>query len=146
MMATQQLFGRPIPIVQAPMAGTATPALAAAVSNAGALGSLGLASSTVDTARAMAAETRALTDQPFNLNLFTSRRHLTKWSGVSSPGCPPGAEFVTGAELIIDRKMQIWESHEKACYHLLEAVHCKISLRVTVYMNNTVWLKHFLSY
>ena len=69
-MRSQQLFGRPIPIVQAPMAGTATPALAAAVSNAGALGSLGLASSSVDTARAMIAETRALTDQPFNLNLF----------------------------------------------------------------------------
>ena len=35
------------PLIQAPMAGVSTPALAAAVSNAGALGSLGLGASTV---------------------------------------------------------------------------------------------------
>ncbi len=34
------------PIIQAPMAGSATPALAAAVSNAGGLGSLGCGSMT----------------------------------------------------------------------------------------------------
>lgn len=41
------------PLIQAPMAGVSTPALAAAVSNAGALGSLGLGASTVAQAEAM---------------------------------------------------------------------------------------------
>lgn len=58
------------PIIQAPMAGTATPRLAAAVSNAGALGSLGIGASTAAQARAMIEETRALTDKPINVNVF----------------------------------------------------------------------------
>ena len=52
------------------MAGVSTPALAAAVSNAGALGSLGLGASTVARAEAMIVATRQLTDRPFNVNLF----------------------------------------------------------------------------
>lgn len=58
------------PLIQAPMAGVSTPALAAAVSNAGALGSIGVGASSVDKARSMIAETRKLTDAPFNVNLF----------------------------------------------------------------------------
>ena len=41
------------PLIQAPMAGVSTPALAAAVSNAGALGSLGLGAATVAQAEAL---------------------------------------------------------------------------------------------
>jgi nitronate monooxygenase len=67
---SQRLFDLSVPIIQAPMAGVATPALAAAVSNAGGLGSLGLGSSTVDQARAMISQTRALTSRSFNVNLF----------------------------------------------------------------------------
>lgn len=52
------------------MAGTATPALAAAVSNAGGLGSLGIGASTVAQARQMIEQTRALTAAPFNVNVF----------------------------------------------------------------------------
>ncbi len=58
------------PIIQAPMAGVSTPQLAAAVSNAGALGSLGMGSSTPEQARRMIDETRALTSRPFNVNVF----------------------------------------------------------------------------
>ncbi|RAH37726.1 nitronate monooxygenase family protein [Halomonas sp. SL1] len=58
------------PLIQAPMAGVATPALAAAVSNAGGLGSLGIGASGVDKARAMIERTRALTPRPFNVNVF----------------------------------------------------------------------------
>lgn len=58
------------PIIQAPMAGTSTPELAAAVSNAGGLGSLGLAADTVDTARDAITRTRSLTSAPFNVNFF----------------------------------------------------------------------------
>ena len=61
------------PIIQAPMVGVSTPQLAAAVSNAGGLGSLGLGASTPAQARALIEQTRALTSQPFNLNLFCHR-------------------------------------------------------------------------
>ncbi|MGF6777310.1 NAD(P)H-dependent flavin oxidoreductase [Paraburkholderia sp. GAS334] len=63
-------LGISVPIIQAPMAGVSTPALAAAVSNAGGLGSLGVGATTVEGARAMIRETRALTSKPFNINLF----------------------------------------------------------------------------
>lgn len=59
-----------LPIIQAPMAGVSTPRLAAAVSNAGGLGSLGLGACTAAQARAMIEETQALTDKPFNVNVF----------------------------------------------------------------------------
>lgn len=61
------------PIIQAPMAGTATPELAAAVSNAGGLGSLGLGSTGVDAARAAIRQTKTLTAAPFNVNFFCHR-------------------------------------------------------------------------
>lgn len=64
------LLGVRYPIVQAPMAGVSTPELAAAVSNAGGLGSLGLGAGTEQQARAMIEATRALTPEPFNVNLF----------------------------------------------------------------------------
>ncbi|WP_315900190.1 nitronate monooxygenase [Ferrimonas balearica] len=63
-------LGLRYPIIQAPMAGVSTPALAAAVSNAGGLGSLGLGASTVEQARQSIVATRAETDAPFNVNLF----------------------------------------------------------------------------
>lgn len=58
------------PIIQAPMAGVSTPRLAAAVSNAGGLGSLGIGASTAAQAQQMIEETRALTTKPFNVNVF----------------------------------------------------------------------------
>jgi nitronate monooxygenase len=61
------------PIIQAPMVGVSTPQLAAAVSNAGALGSIGIGASTVEKAREMIAATRALTGKPFNVNMFCHR-------------------------------------------------------------------------
>ncbi|WP_100640905.1 NAD(P)H-dependent flavin oxidoreductase [Marinobacter salexigens] len=58
------------PIVQAPMAGVSTPELAAAVTNAGGLGSLGIGASTTAGARAMIEQAQALTKGPFNVNVF----------------------------------------------------------------------------
>lgn len=58
------------PILQAPMAGVATPAMAAAVSDAGALGALGLCSSTPGAARRAIDDVRQLTSKPFNVNFF----------------------------------------------------------------------------
>lgn len=61
------------PIIQAPMVGVSTPELAAAVSNAGGLGSIGIGASSTDKAREMISATRALTKKPFNVNVFCHR-------------------------------------------------------------------------
>jgi nitronate monooxygenase len=66
-------LGLTIPIVQAPMAGTATPAMAIAVSNAGGLGSVGLAGSDAKRARGMIEAIRAGSNGSFNVNLFCHR-------------------------------------------------------------------------
>ena len=58
------------PIIQAPMAGSATPQLAAAVSNAGGLGSLGCAQMMPDELHEAVIQLRAGTNRPFNLNFF----------------------------------------------------------------------------
>lgn len=71
-----ELLGIRHPLIQAPMVGVSTPALAAAVSNAGGLGSLGIGASTPEQARALIAATRALTAAPFNVNLFCHRPAL----------------------------------------------------------------------
>lgn len=63
-------LGIRLPIIQAPMAGVSTPAMAAAVSEAGGLGSLGVGAMDAEGARKVIRETRALTAKPFNINLF----------------------------------------------------------------------------
>lgn len=63
-------LGLVTPIIQAPMAGVSTPRLAAAVSNAGALGSIGVGATDAAGARAMIGEVRALTSRAFNVNVF----------------------------------------------------------------------------
>jgi nitronate monooxygenase len=63
-------LGLALPIIQAPMAGVSTPAMAAAVSNAGGLGSIGVGAVDADGARAMIDAVRGATNRPFNVNLF----------------------------------------------------------------------------
>ena len=63
-------LGLSLPIVQAPMAGTSTPALAAAVSNAGGLGSIGLGAAGTERGRAMIDAVRQQTERAFNVNVF----------------------------------------------------------------------------
>ncbi len=64
------LFGVEIPIVQAPMAGAQGSELAAAVSGAGALGSLPCAMLSAEQMRAEIEAIRARTDKPFAVNFF----------------------------------------------------------------------------
>lgn len=59
-----------LPIIQAPMAGVSTPELAAAVTGAGALGSVALGAVTPARAEALIGEVRALTDGQVNYNVF----------------------------------------------------------------------------
>lgn len=58
------------PIIQAPMAGVSTPRLAAAVSQAGGLGSISIGAATAGQAEVIIRQTRALTALPFNVNVF----------------------------------------------------------------------------
>jgi nitronate monooxygenase len=67
------LLGIDLPIIQAPMAGTSSPAMAAAVSNAGALGSLGVGATDAAGAKAMVAAVRERSNRPLNINLFCHR-------------------------------------------------------------------------
>lgn len=66
-------IGMALPIIQAPMAGTSTPALAAAATNAGALGSIGVGALDAAGARAMIEALKGQTNGPFNVNLFVHR-------------------------------------------------------------------------
>src|SRR5579872_1021458 len=59
------------PLIQAPLGGgPSTPALVAAVSNAGGLGSLGCAYMSPDQIEGAIGEIRRLTQRPFGVNLF----------------------------------------------------------------------------
>lgn len=69
-------LGIRVPIIQAPMAGVSTPAMAAAVTDAGGLGSIAVGAVDAADARTMIADVRARTSGPFNVNLFTHRPAL----------------------------------------------------------------------
>ena len=66
-------LGIELPIIQAPMAGVSTPDMAAAVSNAGGIGSIGVGASNAETARQMIAAVRSRTNRPFQVNVFCHR-------------------------------------------------------------------------
>jgi nitronate monooxygenase len=68
-----ELLGIVHPIVQAPMSGFTSPALATAVCNAGGLGSIGCVGQPPDVVREQVAAVRQATNHPFNLNFFVHR-------------------------------------------------------------------------
>ncbi len=65
-----ELLGIEHPILQAPMAGAVTPAMAIAAANAGCLGGLGCAFMTPETFRRSIDEARGATNRPMNVNFF----------------------------------------------------------------------------
>jgi len=85
-----------LPILQAPMAGVSTPALAAAVSNVGALGAISVGATDAESARAMIAAVRQATARPFNVNVF-----------VHAPAIPDPAReaaWLAGLALLVRRE------------------------------------------
>jgi len=68
------LLGIEHPIIQAPMAGSDSPALAAAVANAGGMGSIGCAMMSPTQIREAHAMARGATNRTVNLNFFTHAR------------------------------------------------------------------------
>jgi nitronate monooxygenase len=120
-------LGVKYPLVQGPMAGgPTTPRLVAAVSNAGALGSLGAAYLPPDTLREQIAQIRGLTEGPFNVNLFVPlpyeadparirrvgelldpyRRAL----GIEDPGTPSTFEedFYDQLEVVLEERVPVF--------------------------------------
>lgn len=93
-MVTERL-GIALPIVQAPMAGSTTPELVAAVSEAGGLGSLGAAMMGPDELTGAIAAIRALTRRPFNVNLFA-------WEDPPRPA----PEAIEAIELVLHRHLR----------------------------------------
>ncbi|MBB3901874.1 NAD(P)H-dependent flavin oxidoreductase [Methylobacterium brachythecii] len=101
------LVGLTYPIIQAPMIGP-KPALAASVTGAGGLGSLGCAAWQADQTRAVVAAIRESTDGPLNLNFFCHVRPPedeaaeARWlarlepyyreHGIDPADAPPGAK------------------------------------------------------
>ena len=79
-----ELLGVEHPIIQAPMASAATPALAAAVSNAGGLGSLGCAPFTPEKFAEQVGALRTDTNRAFNVNFLS----MTNRSPISRPKLP----------------------------------------------------------
>ena len=69
-MTLQQLLGIELPIIQAPMAGSQGSALAVAVSNAGALGSLPCVLLSLEAMLGELTAIKANTGKPFNVNFF----------------------------------------------------------------------------
>ena len=68
------LLGIRLPIIQAPMAGVSSPAMAAAATMAGALGSIAVGATNVEGARSMIAAVRERCDGPLNVYLFCHHR------------------------------------------------------------------------
>lgn len=113
-----QTLGMRLPVIQAPMAGGAsTPRLAAAVSDAGGLGSVAGAMLTPDDLRATIREVRALTSRPFVVNLFAplpppSGDRITEWSrltGVDPPAAsPPVPQFGDQLAVVADEHVPVF--------------------------------------
>lgn len=68
-----ELLGIETPIIQAPMAGVSSPAMAAAVSNSGGLGSLGVGAMTAKQAQEAIGQFRERSGGPLNVNVFVHR-------------------------------------------------------------------------
>lgn len=90
-MSLLEKLGINLPIIQAPMAGVSTPKMAAAVSNAGALGSISVGALKPDAARELIQATQVLTNKSINVNVFchapaiSDTRREAEWLRLLSP-------------------------------------------------------------
>jgi len=82
------MLGIEVPIVLAPMGGAAGPHLAAAVCNAGGLGTLPLSAGGVDTLRRKVRDLKARTTRPFAVNLNASKPQEDRLAACLEEGVP----------------------------------------------------------
>lgn len=139
----QSLFSIEHPILQAPMAGACTPALVAAVSNGGGLGGLGAAPMKPEVLHAQIQTIRALTDRPFNINLFApqseqfdagavlgeaARKLLEKYHKELGLGEIPAPSGIFGPaeeqlNVLIEEKVPVISFHFGVEAHHVDAIH-----------------------
>ena len=150
------ILGTRLPLIQAPMAGgPTTPALVAATSNAGALGSFGFASTQPEAMQRDIEAVRALTLAPINLNLFAlpqtppiaandQQAALAAVSGYYAElGLPPpvaakapyAPDLDAQLNVIEDARPQVFTSHfgtvEQARMHRMQAAGIRIGVSAT---------------
>jgi NAD(P)H-dependent flavin oxidoreductase YrpB (nitropropane dioxygenase family) len=82
------LLGIDVPVVQAPMGGASCPALAAAVSNAGGLGTIPVGTFEPEKVAAIVEEIRSLTARPFAVNLLLTRPQEERLDAALAAGAP----------------------------------------------------------
>jgi NAD(P)H-dependent flavin oxidoreductase YrpB (nitropropane dioxygenase family) len=82
------LLGIDAPIVQAPMGGASCPALAAAVSNAGGLGTMPVGTVPPEIVAATVEQIRSLTERPFAVNLLLTRPQEERLEAALDAGAP----------------------------------------------------------
>jgi len=103
-------LGIELPIVQAPMAGVSTPEMAAAVSDAGALGSIGVATVDAESTRQMIMAVRSRTDRPFNVNVFCHRPAVADAPREAAWLARLGSEFARYGAMPPIRLTEIYQS------------------------------------
>jgi nitronate monooxygenase len=99
-----------LPIIQAPMAGVSTAEMAAAVSNAGGLGSLGVGSVDAAATRQMIAAVRARTERPFQVNVFCNKPAVADAAREASWLARLGPEFARYGAKPPARLTEIYQS------------------------------------
>ncbi|HEX3453555.1 MAG TPA: nitronate monooxygenase [Gaiellaceae bacterium] len=82
------LLGIDVPVAQAPMGGASCPALAAAVSNAGGLGTMPVGTFPPENVQAIVEEIRSLTTRPFAVNLLLTRPQEERLEAALEAGAP----------------------------------------------------------
>lgn len=111
-----RMLGLRLPVIQAPMAGgISTPRLAAAVCEAGGLGSIAGAMLSPDHLRSAIREVRSLTSKPYAVNLFAplpspSTDRVAEWSqltGVEAGAPPPGPAFDDQLAVVADEHVPV---------------------------------------
>jgi NAD(P)H-dependent flavin oxidoreductase YrpB (nitropropane dioxygenase family) len=101
-----QMLGIDTPIVEAPMGGAVGPRLAAAVCNAGGLGTLPLSAADDDEVRNQVRTLKALTSRPFAVNLNASRPQEARLDACLEESVPVVSLFWgQSAELVVRAKV-----------------------------------------
>lgn len=130
-----QRLGLRYPIIQAPMAGVSTPKLAAAVSEAGGLGSLGLGANSVEQARQLITQTQALTSKAFNVNLFChlpAKRYPANEQGWTQYLAPYFAQFNETPPAYLNEIYQTFLDNSEMLSMLLETKPAVVSFHFNI--------------
>ena len=110
-----QRLGLRVPIVQAPMAGASTPKLAAAVSEAGGLGSIAGAMLSPDALREAIRAVRDATSGPFAVNVFAplpppSTDRLEEWARLTGADVPeprPVPRYDDQLQVVVEERVPV---------------------------------------